>query len=173
MTGTTQASTSSHPFSPQDPQPLGAGDLEACLTLDQQALGNFWRREQWLKELEDPQRLCVGRWNQERSHLLSLASGWLVAGELQVMLVAVQPAQQRQGLGRQVLQALLEQARQLGCHIATLEVAASNQAAIALYGALGFISCGQRSGYYRNGEDALLKCLDLKQIQARTVNRPE
>ncbi|MEL0171910.1 MAG: GNAT family N-acetyltransferase, partial [Synechococcus sp.] len=87
---------------------------------------------QWRKELEDPQRLSVGRWNQERSELLSLASGWLVAGELQVMLVAVQPAQQRQGLGRQVLQALLEQAQQLGCHLATLEVAASNPAAIAL-----------------------------------------
>ena len=115
----------------------------------------------------------MGRWNQDRSELLSLASGWLVAGELQVMLVAVQPAQQRQGLGRQVLQALLEQAQQLGCHLATLEVAANNQAAINLYGALGFVSCGQRSGYYRNGEDALLKCLDLKQIQARTVNRPE
>ena len=52
-------------------------------------------------------------------------------------------------------------------------MAASNKAAINLYGALGFISCGQRSGYYRNAEDALLKCLDLKQIQARTVNRPE
>ena len=173
MTGTTQASTSSHPFSPQDPQPLAACDLAACLALDQQALGNFWSREQWRKELEDPQRLSVGRWNQERSELLSLASGWLVAGELQVMLVAVQPAQQRQGLGRQVLQTLLEMAQQLGCHLATLEVAASNQAAINLYGALGFVSCGQRSGYYRNGEDALLKCLDLKQIQARTVNRPE
>ena len=173
MTGTTRASTSSHPFSPQDLQPLGACDLTACLALDQQALGNFWSQEQWLRELEDPQRLTVGRWNQERSQLLSLASGWLVAGELQVMLVAVQPAQQRQGLGRQVLQALLEMAQELGCSQASLEVAASNQAAIGLYGALGFTSCGQRSGYYRNGEDALLKCLDLKQIQARTVNRPE
>jgi len=173
MTGTTQASTSSHPFSPQDPQPLGACDLAACLALDQQALGNFWSREQWLKELEHPQRLSVGRWNHKRSELISLASGWLVAGELRLMLVAVQTAQQRQGLGRQVLLALLEQAQQLGCHLATLEVAANNKAAINLYGALGFISCGQRSGYYRNGEDALLKCLDLKQIQARTVNRPE
>ena len=96
-----------------------------------------------------------------------------MAGELQVMLVAVQPEQQRRGLGRQVLQALLLQAQELGCSKASLEVAASNRAAIHLYGALGFISCGQRSGYYRNGEDALLKCLDLKQVQDRTVNRPE
>ena len=145
----------------------------ACLALDQQALGNFWSREQWLKELEDPQRLAVGCWNTERSALLSLASGWLVAGELQVMLVVVQPKQQRRGLGRQVLQALLGRAQQLGCSHASLEVAASNQAAIGLYGSLGFVSCGQRSGYYRNGDDALLKWLDLKQIQTRTVNRPE
>ena len=173
MTGTTQASTCSHPFSPQDPQPLAACDLAACLALDQHALGGFWSEGRWLKELEHPQRLTVGRWDHGRSQLLSLASGWLVAGELQVMLVAVQPEQQRRGLGRQVLQALLLQAQELGCSKASLEVAASNRAAIHLYGALGFISCGQRSGYYRNGEDALLKCLDLKQIQDRTDNRPE
>ena len=64
-------------------------------------------------------------------------------------------------------------AAEQGCEGVSLEVAASNQAAIGLYGSLGFVSCGQRSGYYRNGEDALLKWLDLKQIQARTVNRPE
>ena len=173
MTGTTQASTSSHPFSPQDPELLTRSDLEACLEIDQHALGGFWSREQWLSELEHQQRLTLGRWNSARSQLLSLASGWLVAGELQVMLVAVQPELQGRGLGRQVLQALLEGAQARGCSSASLEVAASNQAAIGLYSALGFINCGQRSGYYRNGEDALLKCLDLKQIQARTVNRPE
>ena len=149
MTGTTQASTSSHPFSPQDPQPLAAGDLAACLALDLQSLVSFWSHEQWRQELKHTHRLTVGRWNHDRSELLSLASGWLVAGEVQVMLVAVQPAQQRQGLGRQVLQDLLERAQQLGCSQASLEVAASNQAAINLYGALGFVSCGQRSGYYR------------------------
>tara|TARA_A200000159_G_scaffold65656_1_gene60764 strand:- start:112 stop:633 length:522 start_codon:yes stop_codon:yes gene_type:complete len=173
MSGTTQASTSSHPFSPQDPRPLAACDLAACLALDQQALGGFWSQEQWLKELEHPQRLTVGRWDLKQCQLLSLASGWLVAGELQVMLVAVQPNQQRRGLGRQVLQALLLRAQELDCSTASLEVAASNQAAINLYEALGFINCGQRSGYYRNGEDALLKCLDLKPIQVRTDNRPE
>ena len=89
------------------------------------------------------------------------------------MLVAVHPEQQRQGLGRQVLRALLRSAQEHGCSSAALEVAASNQAAISLYAALGFISCGQRSGYYRNGEDALLKWLDLKQIQNRADNRPE
>ena len=164
---------SSHPFSPQDPQPLTRCALEACVALDQQALGGLWSLEQWRKELEDPQRLTLGRWDPGQSELLSLASGWLVAGELQVMLVAVRPEQQRQGLGRQVLRALLRSAQEHGCSSAALEVAASNQAAISLYAALGFISCGQRSGYYRNGEDALLKWLDLKQIQSRADNRPE
>ena len=132
MSGTTQASTSSHPFSPQDPQPLAVCDLAACLALDQQSLGGFWSQEQWLKELEHPQRLTVGRWDLKQCQLLSLASGWLVAGELQVMLVAVQPNQQRRGLGRQVLEALLLGAQELDCCTASLEVAASNQAAINL-----------------------------------------
>ena len=84
-----------------------------------------------------------------------------------------EPDQQRRGLGRQVLRALLKRAKRHGCSSAALEVAASNQAAIGLYGALGFVSCGQRSGYYRNGEDALLKCIDLEHIHVRTVNRPK
>ena len=89
------------------------------------------------------------------------------------MLVAVSPERQRRGLGRQILHALLKQGQTLGCTSASLEVAAGNQAAVGLYKAMGFISCGQRSGYYRNGEDALLKWVDLKQIQNRTDNRPE
>ena len=173
MTGTTQASTSSHPFSPQDPQELTTSDLEACLTLDQKALGSFWSRDQWFAELKHPQRLTLGCRDSGTSQLLSVASGWLVASELQVMLVAVSPERQRCGLGRQILHALLRQGQTLGCTSASLEVAAGNQAAIGLYEAMGFISCGQRSGYYRSGEDALLKCLDLKQIQGRTDNRPE
>jgi ribosomal-protein-alanine N-acetyltransferase len=41
--------------------------------------------------------------------------------------------------------------------LATLEVRASNEAAIGLYESLGFVVKGRRRGYYeREGEDALL-----------------
>ena len=96
--------------------------------------------------------------------LLAMASGWLVVDELHITLVAVAPGQRRQGLGRQVLEALFEHARQQGARHATLEVAATNAAAVGLYRSLGFQDAGLRRGYYRNGDDALIQWLRLPPI---------
>ena len=48
---------------------------------------------------------------------------------------------------------------------ATLEVAASNGAALALYGRCGFSTAGIRRGYYRNGDDALVQWRRLHDAQ--------
>jgi len=76
-------------------------------------------------------------------------------------MVATDPAHRRQGLGRQVLAALLAAALEQGASRATLEVAATNPAALALYSGLGFSVAGVRRGYYRNGDDALIQWLRL------------
>ena len=44
---------------------------------------------------------------------------------------------------------------------ATLEVAADNAAALALYAAEGFTTAGRRSRYYSDGRDALIQWLEL------------
>jgi ribosomal-protein-alanine N-acetyltransferase len=104
----------------------------------------------------------MGLW--QREELVAMASGWQVVDELHITLVAVDPALRRQGLGRQVLTALLAHCRVLGSERATLEVAASNGAALALYQALGFREAGRRSAYYRNDDDALIQWLRLPPI---------
>ena len=43
--------------------------------------------------------------------LLGFTSGWLVAGEIQVMELAVHPDHQGRGVGRQLLSALLQKCR--------------------------------------------------------------
>ena len=52
---------------------------------------------------------------------------------------------------------LLAEAVGRGARHATLEVAADNGAAQALYGSLGFQTAGVRRRYYRNGQDALIQ----------------
>ena len=88
--------------------PLGPDDLEACLELDRQALGGLWRATQWSTELEDPRRPCMGI--RGPAALAAVACGWLVADELHVTAVAVDPLQRRRGLGSRVLRALLKAA---------------------------------------------------------------
>ena len=133
--------------------------LALALELDRRALGGFWTAAQWRAELLEPRRPCLGLWQDEA--LVALACGWLVVDELHVTVVAVDPAQRRLGLGRQVLNALLEQARAEGARHATLEVAAGNTAALALYARLGFATAGIRRAYYRNGDDALIQWLRI------------
>ncbi|MCV4639753.1 GNAT family N-acetyltransferase, partial [Escherichia coli] len=62
-----------------------------------------------------------------------------------------------QGVGRQVLDHVLEVAKKTGCSLATLEVRRSNRPAIALYERAGFKTVHVRARYYQDdGEDALV-----------------
>lgn len=139
--------------------PLAPEHLEACLALDQRCWGGLWSRSQWTTELAEPQRPGLGAW--QGGDLVAMACGWLILEELHITLVAVDPGQRRQGLGRRLLAALLAEGRRRGAERATLEVAAGNQAAIGLYAAAGFQEAGRRRGYYRSGEDALIQWLKL------------
>ncbi len=72
--------------------------------------------------------------------------------EYEIHTIGVDAAYQGQGIGRQVLTALLEHAD--GGTI-FLEVRTDNEAAIALYESVGFVRVGMRRRYYRaSGADA-------------------
>jgi len=148
------------PFRPRPARLLQALDLQACLGLDAAALGGFWSESQWRSELEGAGRLCLGIDQPnpgDPGGLVGVACGWLVVDELHITVLAVHPAGRRQGLGRQLLETLLAGAQARGALHATLEVAADNQAALALYGACAFQTAGTRRGYYRGGQDALIQ----------------
>lgn len=80
-----------------------------------------------------------------------------VMGEADMMNVAVHPDYRRQGIAEALIQNLIAQLAEKGAYCLTLEVRASNEAAIALYQKLGFAQVGRRPNYYRNPrEDALI-----------------
>ena len=93
--------------------------------------------------------------------LLGVACGWIVADELHITAVAVDPDRRRSSHGGLLLQALLQRARQLGAVHATLEVSSNNVAALALYAKAGFRTTGTRSAYYSDGRDALIQWLRI------------
>ncbi len=97
----------------------------------------------------------------EKGQLLGALLAWLVVDELQIMQVIVTPDARRRGVGKAMVQQVLRRARAAGAITATLEVRASNQAAIGLYEGHGFAVDGRRPRYYPSGEDALLMRCDL------------
>ncbi|MFN4154972.1 MAG: ribosomal protein S18-alanine N-acetyltransferase [Paracoccaceae bacterium] len=96
--------------------------------------------------------------------LLTESSGFLigraVAGEAELLTLAVLPAARRQGIGAGLVSRFLTEARTHGSAQAFLEVAAGNAPAIALYESAGFAQVGLRKAYYTGtagqSEDALI-----------------
>lgn len=80
-------------------------------------------------------------------------------GEAHILNLCVDPHQRRRGLGRALLNHLIEDARAAGATTLLLEVRPSNAAGIALYEQLGFKRIGMRKDYYpaKGGrEDAIM-----------------
>ena len=68
--------------------------------------------------------------------------------EGEITNVAVDPAHQNCGIGKALMQYLLNQAQQKGITRVILEVRISNENAMRLYRSLGFQNCGIRKNFY-------------------------
>lgn len=91
--------------------------------------------------------------------------GRAVAGEAELLTLAVAPEARRLGLGRKLVARFLYQAQLRGAQRAFLEVKADNGAAIALYESAGFAQAGRRRDYYQSKDgtrtDALVLAREL------------
>lgn len=91
--------------------------------------------------------------------------GRVVAGEAELLTVAVDPLARRQGTGARLVAGFIAKSQERGANRVFLEVAEANIAARALYASHGFADAGRRRGYYKlpDGtlEDALVLAQDL------------
>jgi ribosomal-protein-alanine N-acetyltransferase len=79
-----------------------------------------------------------------------------VADEAEILTLAVVPEARRAGVGRALVSAASDVAREQGASRLHLEVSKENAAARALYAGLGFREIGRRTRYYADGADALM-----------------
>ena len=86
-----------------------------------------------------------------------------IAGEAEILTIAVLPPWRKLGLGGRLLDASLAASAEAGAEAMFLEAAADNIAALALYHTRGFERVGLRKGYYA-GKDAVVmkRALDTK-----------
>ncbi|MGE5477885.1 MAG: GNAT family N-acetyltransferase [Bacteroidales bacterium] len=83
-----------------------------------------------------------------------------VAGEAEILTIAVLPPWRRGGVGGRLLEAALAASAQAGAEAMFLEAASDNTAALALYEKRGFQRVGLRRAYYGD-KDAVVMRLDL------------
>ena len=85
-----------------------------------------------------------------------------VAGEAEILTVGVAGWARRNGVGRSLMRAAIDLAREAGAQLMFLEVDVANPAAITLYERLGFQRAGLRKAYYDRGVDGLADALVMR-----------
>ena len=86
----------------------------------------------------------------------------MVAGEAEILSVAVASARRGHGIARALLNLHLRRLAGLGARAVFLEVDENNTAARRLYARAGFREVGRRPGYYQQGRDKPAAALVLR-----------
>ena len=90
------------------------------------------------------------------TQIVAIAAGRIVAGEAEILNLAVLQAHRRFGLGKALVSHLLNGFAKKFVTRVFLEVRESNLAATELYRRMGFSTLGRRPGYYQDPPEAAL-----------------
>jgi len=111
--------------------------------------------------------VIAGHPDEDRGEIRGYAILMPAVDEAELLNIGVAASWQRKGLGRMILDEMLQTARAMNMKRVFLEVRPSNVAAVALYHCVGFSVIGVRRGYYQNAngtEDALVMACDLSPL---------
>ena len=106
-------------------------------------------------------RDCVVLAARDRRRVVGFAIMEFYAVHAHLNLLAVQPGNQRQGVGRQLLEWLEASARTAGIFKVNLELRATNEGAQTFYEKIGYRWVGRKVAYYDGREDAVRMARDL------------
>jgi ribosomal-protein-alanine N-acetyltransferase len=138
-------------------RPATPADIPAILALEEAcAEAAHWSEAQYREMLSAPHRhlLLVA---DDAGALLGFVALQTATPEWELENLAVAPAARGRGIGRGLIAAAQDVARQQRAEAIHLEVRESNAAARVLYAGAGFAESGRRRAYYHDpDEDAVL-----------------
>ncbi len=149
--------------------PMTEHDLLEVVEIEESSGLSRWGWAAYYAELQGTNKdlmlvARVGDAEKRRGHprLAGYIVGRMGADELHINNVAVRDYYRRKGIGRALLNLILEKGKRSGVPCAFLELRAGNAAALALYEECGFRVTSQRSRYYSDPvEDALVMIIQL------------
>ena len=137
------------------------GDINAIMAIEPEIYPHPWTRGNF----SDSLNAGYSCWTYEQDNIIiGYAVVMLVLDEAHLLNISIAKACQGRGLGRSLLQHLMQIARSHGAAHVFLEVRPSNQTAIHLYESMGFNEMTVRRGYYPEvdgREDAILMGMAL------------
>jgi [ribosomal protein S18]-alanine N-acetyltransferase len=165
-----QQPDSSEGATPVTIRAAGVRDLPSVLTIEHDSpAAAHWRDSDYAKALNEPERLFLVAVEEADHRVVGFLVASIATEEWELENIAVSPAARRRGIGRALMNALIQQAQHRGAVEIRQEVRASNAPAQNLGRSVGFVPKGRRKDYYRNPvEDALLFKYLAPKRQVRT-----
>jgi ribosomal-protein-alanine N-acetyltransferase len=136
-------------------------DIPRLVELSAEAhTASHWNAQQFLRLINASEKLCLVADQQDKAEAFAIAG--CAADEMEIENIVVTKDMRLRGWGRELLQKLVEHAREKSIRKIFLEVRQSNLAAIMLYRSLGFTEAGRRKDYYSDPtEDGLMLACEL------------
>ncbi|MEW6097440.1 MAG: ribosomal protein S18-alanine N-acetyltransferase [bacterium] len=139
--------------------PMKEEDINQVLEIENLSFLDPWTKRMYLSEIRERNDSYFITAKLE-DRIIGYGGFWLVVDEAHLVNLAVHPDFRCQGIGTQIMQYLLNLAKQLGAKRATLEVRASNVIAQKFYANFGFTTIALRKKYYSDTkEDAAVMWL--------------
>lgn len=142
-------------------RPMQFEDLDRVMEIEPTIYSHPWSRGNFSDSLHAGYSCWV---YESEGEVVGYAVVMTVLDEAHLLNISIAAEHQGRGLGRELLNHLIDIARRHGATMMFLEVRPSNKNAIALYESIGFNEFSIRKGYYpaHNGrEDAILMGLAL------------
>jgi ribosomal-protein-alanine N-acetyltransferase len=142
-------------------RPMQIDDLDMIMQIEPTIYTHPWTRGNFSDSLNSGYSAWV---LESEGKMIGYALMMMVMDEAHLLNLSIAKPQQKQGLGRYLLEHMLKIAKNHKAANMFLEVRPSNISAIALYENMGFCEMAVRRGYYpaTNGrEDAVLMGLAL------------
>ena len=132
-------------------------DVSEVVKLEELSYGkHHWSKESFYNELANELSYYYCAFD-ESGKLIGYCGCWQILEEAHITTLSVRPECRRKKVAQALLIKMFEDCYKEKIKYITLEVRESNVPAISLYEKNGFISIGERKGYYQdNNENALI-----------------
>jgi len=140
-------------------------DLQRIVELEKQLFTSSWHFDDFVYELMENQ-FSYNFVYERDNFIVGYVGVWIMYEQSQITTIGVDNNYQQQGIGRTMMNEVIDFAVSQKCEVMSLEVRVSNQKAISLYQSLGFETQAIRHDYYQdNHEDAYLMVKRLEGVK--------
>ena len=129
-------------------------DIGVIAEMERRCFHDAWTEEMLSDTLRYPIYNCFLA--EERGQVYGYCCLIVVCEDAEVGNIAVDTPFRGRGVGKALMEAMHQCAKEKGATQVFLEVRVSNENAIALYKKFGYESYGIRARYYEDGEDAMV-----------------